>query len=270
MDIKDKAEGKLKNLYDAFFNAALKPIRSIYVDMELLQDLKMGAMLTFITLQEELEYIQHRIPIYNDRLDDECAKYFPLLEITEEQIIERMRDLKHMDTICTIAPFSSAYQALVKLLEGSAKHNDMTTTHLPIRIVVNVADLTYPEILKRQFANALNVYLKNVEVTFVAEKRYENNIYTECDVLMLYDIATFAGPNTDTANLLFSSGKFIDCKIFTTKRIGPGINIPEDKRQLAFDTTSAWINMFCDAFVYMVNELPFKPKVKKKDKSVPK
>lgn len=266
-EIQDPVQDKLNETYTSFFDNVLKPIRVIYMDMELIQDLKLGSLLTFVTMKEEIEYIQHRIPIYNARLDDDCGKYFPLLKISEKEIIERMRDPKYMDVVCTVAPFGSTYQELVRLLNGIAQHNDMTTSYLPVKILINVADLTYPKLLQLQFIESLKTSLKNIEVIFTANKRYDDDLYTSCDILLLYDLATFVKPGTNTSNLMFKSGKFIDSKIFSPKRIGPGLEIPEDKKEIAFKTTQTWLEMFCDVFVYMSNFLPIKEKESNGDSS---
>lgn len=58
---------------EMMFKSDCKPIENIYVDLEYLQDLKLGTIINTVTVKEELAYIVHNLDGYNDRYDRDTS-----------------------------------------------------------------------------------------------------------------------------------------------------------------------------------------------------
>ena len=262
MEQKDPQE-----LYSSFFDTILKPINNIYVDLELMQDFKIGALLSMITLKEEIEYIQHNLPKYNKRYDFECAKYFPALKISEHDINLRLKSEAQNIFITTMSPFNGVWSIFANCLVDIGHHNDMTKNNVKTRIVFNIADIPYPDPLKIDITDNVNKYLHNVDVQFTQYERYDETDLSGYDLLFIYDLPQFVKPDTTTSKQFFREGKFANARIYTVPRKSKDKQIPDDKLDFAFEATHKWLQLFCDE-LFFINDLlptyrqPEEPKVK--------
>ena len=239
------------------------PITEIYVDLEYLQDLRFGALLHTVSVKKEMEYINFKLPEYNQRLDYNCASYFPALGKTEEDLDNLLMNRDEIDLICFKAPFTSMYYEFTNMLVMITHHNHaVSSKRKSISIHVNVNNKLYPNELLKEFKAVLQERFTDITVNFTKEKPYTCPLsdYTEKQLLYIYNIEEFLKQDSATAKAFVADGKFFDKKIISFPYVNRSvIKNPEDD-YLALRSTRAQLDVYCD-FQYVRSTIPInKPK----------
>ena len=97
----------LDKLSKSYFTEITDKVSKIYVDMEILQDLRLGALLQTATVPEEIEYIQSCLPDYNNKLDLKTAEHFPVLNKTDDELDQIIK--QNPIKTALVAPWTKIY-----------------------------------------------------------------------------------------------------------------------------------------------------------------
>lgn len=113
--------------FQAFANGIMEeewpPIEHVFIDFDCFQDFNLGTLFAMINTEEEFQYILSRMQQYQNRLDNDTAKYFPALGFTEDQIRKVKQDPKNHEYISAAAPayeffYQFAYEAMDLVQKG--------------------------------------------------------------------------------------------------------------------------------------------------------
>lgn len=242
----------LDKLSEEYFRNITDPINKIYVDMELLQDFKLGALLSTVTVKEEIEYINEQIPYYNSRFDFSTAKYFPVLNKTDEELNEIIK--KNPVKVILLSPWTIVYDNLNKMLSLLYTNDKNVYGKIsPITLVVNCHDARYPIKLFDIWAQQMKAVHPFVDIKFVAYPRYgaDLDFYSDFDMYFIYDHPTFF--NTDKlAEVLTRSQKTSFKKVYSPPFIESRLELDKSEYQKALVSTQTFLNLIVD-FYYMPN-----------------
>lgn len=239
-----------------FFEDENRPIVKIYVDLEYLQDFRFGALLTSITIKEEMKYVMARLAQYNQRYHQATATYFSALKLTDTTLDGWIKG-KQSDRIILTAPFTSVYYDFISLLRLINTHNTNVCDTLPkLRISINATDVVYPEAYKVALTGAIKAGIDNVAVEFTIEPRYKASaaMYLEYDLMFLYDYGQFISETSTTMKPFIADGKFENKKIMAHPYIDPKLNHPKEDYDYILQSTEAGLNMFCD-FMFLPSKI---------------
>ncbi len=92
----------------ALFEKEFKKIKRIYVDLDAIQDFRLGALLCKITTDREYQYILEHIVPYEDAFDKQVMKYFPELDYIEKEIPAYTCET-NADKLSVFSPMTSLY-----------------------------------------------------------------------------------------------------------------------------------------------------------------
>ena len=243
---------------EQFITQELGPVTRIYVDLEYLQDLRLGALLHLVKVPKEMEYIYHKLPEYNKKLNYECGSYFPALKHTDEELDALLQNRREVDMVCFKAPFTSVYYEFGNLLMTLQHHNRATSSRpLDIRIRMNVANPLYPDELLRALIGAFQERMPNVFFDITKEPRYTLpvNDYAENKLLFLYNIEEFVKEGTDLSVAFVSEGRFFDKRVFTVPYVNKTLISEPERYQEALASTRAQLDLYCD-FAYVPSTIP--------------
>ena len=226
--------------------------------MEILQDLRIGALLQTVTVQEEIEYIQSCIPEYNQRLDLETAKYFPVLNKTDEELDEIIK--KEPVKVAITAPWTKIYnnfQIVLRCLRESTIKRDKNPT--PLMIVVNTGLVPYPLPLFDKFARLVKYTYPNVTIKSSAYPRYEadEDLYLSTDMFFLYDYEKFL--NSPFIMKMMDSPVYKTRTLYTTPYVNKTLGLDPNEYLKGLISTGATLNLFFD-FFYMPTGINWDPK----------
>lgn len=240
---------KIGELFDdveqSYFNAELKPISKIYIDLEYMQDLMFGALLYGITVKEEMQYIHRRLKAYNDRMVRGCCRFFPALKKSDQELVELLHKPIVRDRICFLAPWTSVYYQLIDLIVEIKHHNQQITDNkIPITLTISVADIDYPIELQKHLSDTLMKQL-GISVNIQQQNRYEGSVkeYLGYDILLLYDYGVFI--NTFPSAFV-GEGKFSDTRIFAQPYIDESLGHKEDNYEVVLLSTEKGMDIYCD------------------------
>lgn len=115
MDLSSKHE-QMKSEY---FKTNLSPLKRIYVDMGVVQDYNIGALLCMIKTDLELKHIRNNIANYNARYDDGIVKYFPKLKFTDQDVYDFINEPDNHFSLVRVSPFTNYMDVLRELIISS-------------------------------------------------------------------------------------------------------------------------------------------------------
>ena len=234
------------------------PLTSIYVDIEYLQDLKLGALFHLIKVEREMEYIQHKLPVYNQKTDYDCGKYFPALKHSDEEIVELLNDSNQIDLICFKAPFTSTYYELNNILLMLHQHNHaVSSKSTKILLHINVDNLKYPSELLKELKNDYLHRFDFLDVVITKCNRYTLPIgeYVNKQLLLIHNIEEFLKQDTPTSIAFVGEGSFFNKKVFSVPYINRQVIKDPDQYDVALESTKLNLNIYCD-FAYVPSTIP--------------
>ena len=233
------------------FNGECRQIRSVYVDLEAIQDFSIGALLLWSTVNQKPEWIKYiieRLPAYNERHTHDVGSFFPEIGLTTETISKIARIPDYAKFIGAKSPFTKLADTLVGLLlcsDDMAEIGDNAPKE--VHVFVNCCDMIYPNVLKEFFIMELRGKCPRVQVHFLNAQRYElsPDFYRQHDAFIVHDWVQFVLGESKRSSEFF---KFkYDAKIFVTHPYKEeSKQIPEEIIDSAFSSTEVGMNMFCD------------------------
>ena len=250
-------QDSLNTLSKSYFTDISDTISTIYVDMEILQDLRIGALLQTVTVPEEIEYIQEQIPEYNRRLDLETAKHFPVLKKTDEELDQIIKDNPLKTAI--VSPWTKIYNNFMIVL-GSLymKTKSRDTKPAPLLVVINTEAAPYPIQLFDKLAKMIQLTYPGAVVKSSAYKRYEADadLYLGTDMYFLYDHEKFFNSKFISSIMQKPSSK--TKVIYTTPYVNPKVGLDPSEYAKGLASTGATLNLFFD-FFYMPAGIEWQP-----------
>ena len=181
----------LKKQNDKEFEEMSRPIKRIYVDIEFLQDFRLGSLIKLITTDVEYQYILSELPKYSMSHGEPITSFFPELGFKEEQIREYMKDKSHWETLALTSPYYETIKDLCSLIIEITKHNVLMHYSKPIELYIGCTDLLYCIEARRRLAVLLLDYLDKIDLTFLPTSLYEFKEVAIDD----YDIYMLASAN---------------------------------------------------------------------------
>lgn len=247
----------LDKLSKSYFTEITEQVSKIYVDMEILQDLRLGALLQTATVPEEIEYIQSCIPEYNNRLDLKTAEHFPVLNKTDDELdqIIKANPIK----TALVSPWTKIYynfQIVLGYLHDNTRIKDTKPSQL--LIVINTETVPYPLPLFDKLAKLIKKTYPEATIKASSYKRYdgEEDLYLSSDMFFLYDHEKFL--NTPFVTKMMNSPKYKTRTIYTTPVVNTSLGLDESEYLKGLMSTGATLNLFFD-FFYMPTGINLEP-----------
>ncbi len=243
----DRIASAIKRSNDREFEDMNMPIKRIYIDIEFLQDFRLGALIKLISTDVEYQYILSQLPRYSTSHGEPITSFFPELGFTEEQIKAYISDKKNWEGLAMDSPFYENVQAICVFIAKYVEHNNRVGYSAPIDIYIGCTDLLYCIEARRKLAVILLDFLDMANLIFIPTSLYE----FEEVAIDNYDVYMVASPNKlinheqlikkfekmEMANKTIIGLEEIDTTDEEFKDAGTSI---ED----AFDATVEFCNMF--------------------------
>jgi len=238
----------LNSVQDEYFNLDHKQIKGIYVDMELLQDLRLGTLLTSVRVKSEIAYIYSRMTDYNMRVDNDTCSYFPALKYTEQNLVARMHENGNDVKVCGLSPFTTALDYFMYVLDRSLKGNQMVGKSGKLDVNINVADIRYTKTFMDMFIKhvAGDRPLVNVIVTNYPRYEYPIQLFQAFDIFFLYDIRDLVKENSSSAAAFIQHGSFFGKDVFSPPYIDRSMHNDPDEYARILTSTATGLDLFCN------------------------
>ena len=219
------SEQQMKEFAEAMVKQRMITPDRLYVDLALLKDLHIGAIMALAFSEGEdkarqvYKVIQKNLTRYRQRYFFDPAHYFSASGYTSDQIFSALNNPKMADDIYRMAPMTGFLNTLVTHMRVNANHSAVIGKKDDITVVVN----TYPLRLSEPFATALMVYLGDTLTANVALRTCQMRSFSfselkRFDEFYLYYIHEFS--NHPDVKKALSDMAFINKRVFAIPTCG--------------------------------------------------
>lgn len=187
----DRIVAAIKRSNDQEFEDMNQPIKRVYIDIEFLQDFRLGALIKLISTDVEYQYILSQLPKYSMSHGEPITSFFPDLGFTEEQIRSYVKDEKNWEGLAMDSPFYENVQLICIFISKYIEHNERVGYNKPIDVYIGCTDLLYCIEARRKLAVVLMDFLDMANLVFIPTSLYEFEEVAIDD----YDVYMVASPN---------------------------------------------------------------------------
>lgn len=268
-DLIEKKKKLEQNLSSKLISQEIGPIHRVYLDLSVLQEIYIGAMLLLARTEKEYMSILSCITVYLSRLDNHICKYFKLDNRTDEDVYRILKDENNASLIFKASPFTNVWYTLqdifIKIIEKNRVLDSQSNT--PLEVCINTFPIQYPTNIQNYISNFLKKLNKSTKVQFIHTpiEQYEHR--SSFDLYFLHDITPLVTTDNSIA-IDFYSGRYESKLIFARRVIS--INdtsidvvkgITDTRNFLNVFTTFSYLDVYIPGIKYnpaVIEEDPMK------------
>lgn len=230
---------------------SIKPIKRIYIDLNMIHEINIGALLLHTTTEEEYNLIKAAIPKYSSRIDTHICSHFGDLNITDEDIFNFQQNKDNAERLFKASPTTNLMHQFPIILEDITKHNGITNTVHSIDIIINTYPIVFPSNICKFMSAMWKKISRSITFNTITKPHWElaDSTIMSIDRFYVNDIYPWIGYD-DRMRDLFCDKKIYDNKEFVTRKVKQDDTDHVDNIAHMFDTTEAMCNLFCN-FSYM-------------------
>jgi hypothetical protein len=190
-------EEELKRLNQEMIVSDLITPDRLYVDLALIKDFNIGALLSFRDEQKRTATAASHsalyqsmiagIPAYQTRGFNDIAHYFPAFNLTNEAIIKRLHEPLWSGYILHNAPITPFINVLQAQIAVNVNHSAVISKRTEIELVIN----TYPLHLNQTNKNIVGLYFAQLLKVRVSVVCLDVTTFTLRDVINYDEIYTY-------------------------------------------------------------------------------
>ena len=217
MDIQQE----LKNLCDDMtreLNASFfKQKQHVYIESDLLYNYRLGAMLGLTRNERDYNYVMDHIQDYLNAPTLACAKFFPEMGMTDEQLDKFIADPKYYQFICAASPATEFIDNLDKVIRIMNTLNQHAEVTQPITITINQRTIPIHPVYKRGIQTRIHETDPRVIVEYTSYPSwYEvpETLLHKQDFICVYDLSEFVHKGSIPEKMMeIYPSKLSDCSI---------------------------------------------------------
>jgi hypothetical protein len=225
----DINEEELKKFNQDMIKSSLITPDQLYVELALLKDLTIGALLSFLKERKEImtqemysslyDKIIAKLPEYSARSIDDIEHFFPFMGVSTEQLKERLADKRYSAFIFHHAPATKFIDLLKAHLFVNVNHSAVIGKRDPIAITVN----TYPLQLTKEDELITGVFLSttlgiNARVVYIELKDIRPETLLKFDEVYTYHLKELM--DSEALKTAYSSMRFATKRLFVARLLG--------------------------------------------------
>lgn len=212
-----------KNEYNqAMEEHVLKVPKKVYVDVSLLKDYTLGALLYLMYSDESLSikynYLLDGLPQWDIRLVDDIDKYYPDIGYTQKEIDKALTDPVINNTIFKVAPATSVVDIVShRMTDINQKTGMMKDYKTPI-VTFNTYPIELSEDNQEELVNYWNdVFMVDTRVICKKITEIDSHFLLDHDEFYMQDFVNFI--THEQYKDKFANGKLGDKNIYAPKRV---------------------------------------------------
>lgn len=191
--MKDLRPDDLKKMSENYFQTIFKPVKHIHIDLDCMKDFNVGVLLKNISTDVEYKYIISHLSGYNRSLDIKTAEYFPVFNMTEEQIISAKKNKENSEFLSVGSPVTNLYSEVFEMIKYSEGHINRFDRNIKPTLHFCCNYFTYSRIARKKLLDDIKQYGVTDNIDFVDFGINEAPItYLKMvDLFIIYDIKGF-------------------------------------------------------------------------------
>ena len=204
--------------------AAMKPMMTqrefMYIDLDLLYDFRLTALMAFIKGKEDYEYIYKHLDEYLAAPTLEVCKFFPDLGVTEADLDRFLADPKYRTFVAAAALPTGFMKELQDIIKFINTENESKETHRSLKITLNCRRKDTHPYLINKVVRAIHSSDPGVKVEVTEYPDWTEvpaSLIKMQDMICVYDVRNFVANGTTSQKLLTELNELSNCSIVGLK-----------------------------------------------------
>ena len=265
-DLLKKYDKQITKVNEAIMNTEFHEISTIYSDLVLLKDLRMGLMISLAN-SEERKYLLSKLAEYNYRPVRDFTYTYPEFKYSETELNQMYHDQERSDTIFNYSPDTDFSLTANELLRSITSQNTRVKYTKTVTWYINTYPLKITENMQI-YATMLEEYVQHAaEIKLISVNPFtvDSNIWSNCQLLAIDDMLSVTKPEHTLNNVLFESHRLLNSAIYAPYVCDPSvlhkwhqhhINLADPKaEQEIFTVTEMMLNLYCH-FTFIPFSIP--------------
>ena len=204
--------------------ASMKPLMTqrefMYIDLDLLYDLRLSALLGFVKGEEDYKYIVQHIHQYLETPTLDVCRFFPRLGVTEKDLDDFINNPEYKTVLAALAVPTNFMRELQDIIKFINTENESKETHRSLKITLNCRykDL-HPYIIDR-VVDAIHKSDPGVKIEITNYQDWFEvpaDLIKMQDMICVYDVRNFLSTGTPSQKLLIEINGLSNCSIVGLK-----------------------------------------------------
>ena len=203
------AMAEFKSVCDKLSMDLMKPFtaqkKNIYVDADLIYDYKLGALMALTRNEADYKYVVNNIRGYLNGRTLDCARFFPELGVTEEDLDRMISDPKYFIFITAAAPASRFLDDIETIIKIFNTLNESKEVKEPITLTINQRKIKIHDVHKAGIIQRIQRVDPRVRVRFTEFPSWfkvNEKLLEDQDFICVYDMIEFLHEGTVSQKLI--------------------------------------------------------------------
>lgn len=238
--------------------AAMRPFMTqrefMYIDLDLLYDMRLTALMAYIKGEEDYKYLFKHIPDYINAPTLEVCKFFPKLNVTEEMLDRILDDPEYKTVLAAMALPTNFMKELQDIIKFVNTENESKETHRSLKITLNSRYKDpHPYIINR-IVSAIHASDPHVRVELTQYRDWTEvpeELIRMQDMICVYDVRNFLDVGSTSQKLLLEMDELAHCYIVGLKVSDLG----SEDTQAGLINMQDVISIMCKKFTFVNKSL---------------
>lgn len=215
-DIVKQNESLINKVNANILSSVFDSVKSIYIDLPLLRDTRMGLMLNLAKTEEDINYLKEGLAKYNIRPNRHFTTVYPEFKYDEDTLNKFYHNPNNSDKIFDRSPdtdFSGGLEVFFNNIHnkntraGITQSISVTINTYPLEITPSI--VLYHKVLHDAYGDIVDFKFINTDI-----KTISRSTWKKFDILFIDELSQVFDKKTDLYHLVFDEMGFTDKSIY--------------------------------------------------------
>lgn len=204
--------------------AAMRPLMQqrefMYIDLDLLYDFRLTALMAFIHGREDYDYMYQHLHEYLEAPTLEVCKFFPKLGVTESDLDDFIANPEYRMFFAALAIPTKFIKELQDIIKFVNTENESKETHRSLHITLNCRYKNLHPYIVGRVVDAIHKSDPNIKIELTEYRDWFEvpaDLIKMQDMICVYDIRNFLETGTTSQKLLTEMNELHNCSIVGLK-----------------------------------------------------
>lgn len=237
----------------------------VYIDIDAVLDIRMGALLDQLSKEEEevaeikFEYIMEKAMEYGMRFCHEISDVFPALSIDENKLLEGISTIPQATSVMAISPLTVFFDQLTSIcgeFQDNRKIRELEDTKT--RVILNNRYCPFPETEVIRWSHWITSLFGSTEITFTNSVMNDHpaDFFNDVDMAVVMEQDEFFN-RPDIAREMFEegnwAGRYLLCPRWVTPKNRDKVTM-DNVDEISLNPTREFLNIFSN-FEFFTREV---------------
>lgn len=214
-EIVSKNEKLINKINENIVSATFDTVKSIYIDLALLKDTRMGLMLS-LSNSDDVQYLLDNLEIYNIRPNRHFTEVYPEFKVDEDTLNKYYHDPNYSEQIFDNSPDTDFSINLKSMLMMYTAANNRAGYYTPLNVTINIFPLSLTTNIQI-FHKMLSVIFKGLakfDFISIDPKQISEERWADYSVICIDDL-NYALSDSELYKALFEHQRLMHNTMFS-------------------------------------------------------